>query len=144
MNLASRFLLACLSLHLSACCVQAQRIDSIHVFKQLPPGKYTSASANAMAWKLDRDKAPYTVVKGQRMNTASEAMRSYAPARHIYRELPGLQHVAMGWSGGRPFTLGVADDLDLVINFTARTEYRISGMADRIKVRAFIARMVVE
>ncbi len=38
----------------------------------------------------------------------------------------------------------MADDLDLVINFTARAEYRISGMMDRIRVRALIARMMVE
>lgn len=124
--------------------LHAQRIDSIHVFKDLPPGKYTSASANAMAWKLYRAHAPHTVVKGQQMATASEAMKSYAPARHLFRDLTGLDHLAMGWSGGRPFTLGVADDLDLVINFTARTEYRVSGMADRIRVRALLARMVVE
>lgn len=122
----------------------AQRIDSIHVFKRLPPGEYTSASANAMAWKLYRDHAPYTGVKGQQMTTAGEAMNSYAPARHDFRRLPSLEHLAMGWSGGRPFTLGVADDMDLVINFTARTEYRISGMTDRIRVRALIARMLVE
>ncbi|MGB3870838.1 MAG: hypothetical protein WBG34_07885 [Flavobacteriales bacterium] len=133
-----------LCLTTAVCQAQSQRIDSIHVFKKLPPGKYSSASANAMAWKLYRDHAQYTVVKGQRMSTATEAMQSYAPARHIFRDLPGLQHLAMGWSGGRPFTLGVADDMDLVINFTARTEYRISGMTDRIRVRALIARMVVE
>ena len=139
----SSFLLLILSL-LLATVVQAQRIDSLHVFKQLPPGIYTSASANAMAWLLYRRDAAFTTVKGERMATASEAMKSYTPRRHNFRPLPGLQHLAMGWSGGRPFTLGVADDLDLVINFTARTEYRISGMTDRIRVRALLARMVVE
>ncbi|MEO7081354.1 MAG: hypothetical protein ABIY71_07490 [Flavobacteriales bacterium] len=141
---ALALLLFGLCLSMSFCHAQSQRIDSLHVFKKLPPGKYTSASANAMAWKLDREHAPYTVVKGQQMNTAGEAFKSYAPTRHIFRELPGLQHLAMGWSGGRPFTLGVSDDLDLVINFTARTEYRISGMTDRIRVRALIAKMMVE
>lgn len=124
--------------------VPAQRIDSIHVFKQLPQGQYTSASANTMAWALFRKHAAYTSVLGDRMATATEAMKSYTPQRHNFRPLPGLQYLAMGWSGGRPFTLGVAEDLDLVINFTARTEYRISGMTDRIKVRALLARMVVE
>lgn len=133
-----------LGLCVCVCHAQAQRIDSLHVFKKLPQGKYTSASANAMAWKLDREHSPYTVVKGQQMNTAGEAFKSYAPTRHIFRELPGLQHLAMGWSGGRPFTLGVAEDMDLVINFTARTEYRISGMTDRIRVRALLARMMME
>ena len=139
---ALSLLLLCLSV--GVCHAQTQRIDSMHVFKQLPPGNYTSASANAMAWKLYRSQAGCTVVKGQQMSTAGEAFKSYAPTRHIFRELPGLQHLAMGWTGGRPFTLGVAEDMDLVINFTARTEYRISGMTDRIRVRALIARMMVE
>ncbi|MBK9600083.1 MAG: hypothetical protein IPO60_17620 [Flavobacteriales bacterium] len=139
-----RYLLFGLSFLIGTVDALAQRIDSIHVFKQLPPRKYTSASANAMAWKLYRSHVPCTVVKGQQMSTAGEAMKSYAPARHIFRDLPGLEHLAMGWSGGRPFTLAVADDMDLVINFTARTEYRISGMTDRIRVRALIARMMVE
>lgn len=138
------FLFLCLCLSMGVGPAQGQGIDSLHVFKQLPPGKYTSASANAAAWKQDRNKAPYAVVKGEQMSTAGEAMKSYAPDRHIFRELPGLQHLAMGWSGGRPFTLGVAEDMDLVINFTAGTEYRISGMTDRIRVRAWIARMMVE
>ena len=122
----------------------AQRIDSIHVSKQLPAGQYTSASANAMAWALYQKHAAYTNVKGDRMATATEAMKSYTPLRHNFRPLPGLQYLAMGFSGGRPFTMGVADDLDLIVNFTARTEYRISGMTDRIKVRALLAKMVVE
>lgn len=122
----------------------AQRIDSIHVFKHLPAGQYTSATANATAWLLYRKHAAFTNVKGTRMTTATEAMKSYAPLRHQFRPLPGLQYLAMGFSGGRPFTMGVADDLDLIINFTARTEYRISGMTDRIKVRALLAKMVVK
>lgn len=124
--------------------VPAQRIDSIHVFKHLPAGQYTSATANATAWLLYRKHAAFTNVKGTRMTTATEAMKSFTPLRHNFRPLPGLQYLAMGFSGGRPFTMGVADDLDLIINFTARTEYRISGMTDRIKVRALLAKMVVE
>lgn len=122
----------------------AQQIDSIHVFKHLPPGAYTSASANAMAWALFRNGAAFAPVKGARMATAGEAMKSYAPLRHNFRPLPGLQYLAVGFSGGRPFTMGVADDMDVIINFTARTEYRISGMTDRIRVRALLAKMVVE
>ena len=141
---ALTLLLLGLGLSMGVSHAQAQRIDSLHVFKTVPPGKYNSATANAMAWKLGRSNAPYTLVKGQQMTTGGEVLKSYAPARHLFRELPDLQHLAMGWSGGRPFTLGVAEDMDLVINFTARTEYRISGMTDRIRVRALIARMMVE
>jgi hypothetical protein len=128
----------------TAIAATAQRIDSIHVFKQLPPGNYSSASANATAWALYRKHAAFTSVRGDRMATAREAMASYVPYPHTYRPLPNLYRLAMGFSGGRPFTLGITDDLDLVINFTSRTEYRIAGMTDRVRVRALLARMVVE
>ena len=114
-----------------ACTLQAQRLDSVHVFNKLPPGDYTSASANALAWKLDRERAPYRAITGDAMATVAEAMKSYQPDKHTYRDLPTLTHVAMGWSGGRPIAFGVADDMDLVINFTARTEYRVSSMTAR-------------
>ena len=136
-------LLVGLSLILGVCRVQAQQLDSIHIFNKLPPGHYTSASANALAWKLDREHAPYRAIKGDAMATVAEAMKSYQPNKHTYRDLPTLSHVAMAWFGGRPIAFGVADDMDLVINFTARTEYRISGMTDRIRVRALIAGMLL-
>ena len=122
---------------------QAQRLYSVHVFRALPPGHYTSASANALAWKLDREHAPYRAIRGDAMATVAEAMTSYQPSKHTYRDLPTLTHVAMAWYGGRPLAFGVADDMDLVINFTAGTEYRISGMTDRIRVRALIAGMLL-
>ena len=143
MSRAFSLLLVGLSMVLCVCTVQAQRLDSIHVFNKLPPGHYTSASANALAWKLDREHAAYRAIRGDAMATVAEAMTSYQPSKHTYRDLPTLTHVAMAWYGGRPLAFGVADDMDLVINFTAGTEYRISGMTDRIRVRALIAGMLL-
>jgi hypothetical protein len=142
-SLHLRHFIGAISLIAMVCTAQAQHLDSIHVFNKLPPGHYTSASANALAWKLDREHAPYRSIRGDAMATVEEAMTSYQPGRHVYRDLPTLTHVAMAWYGGRPIAFGVADDMDLVINFTARTEYRISGMTDRIRVRALIAGMLL-
>lgn len=121
----------------------AQRIDSVHVFKQLPPGHYSSATANAMAWQLHRSNAAYTAVKGTEITAVTEALKEYKPSTHVFRDLPELTNLAMAFSGGRPLAFGVADDMDLVIDFTARTEYRISSFTDHWKVRALIAKILV-
>ncbi len=140
----AHYLLVAIAILAGVVPTSAQRIDSLHIFKQLPPGRYTSASANAMAWQLYRSNAACTAVKGDRMATARDAMTSYTPERHSFRDLPHLYRLGMAWSGGRPFTIGVMDDLDVIINFTARTEYRVVGTTDRLRVRALLAKMVVE
>ena len=121
----------------------AQPIDSLHVFGTLPSGSYTSASANAMAWKLHREHAEHTVVKGTELAAATEALKVYTPMPHTYGPLPGLSNVIMAYSGGRVFALGVANDLDLVINFTARTEYRISSYIDHLSVRVILLKVLM-
>lgn len=122
----------------------AQRMDSIHVFKRVPAGSYTSASANALAWKLHQENAVHRSLKGDDLNVAEEAMAQYKPQRHTYGPLPELSHVAIVFSGGRPVAFGVTGDLDRVINFTARTEYRISTWSEHLTVRALLARLVVD
>ena len=123
--------------------VPAQVLDSVHVFSKLPPGAYTSASANALAWKLHQAHAPYTAVKGTELKAAVEALQVYTPTRHTSGPLPGLTNVAMAFSGGRALAFGVADDLDLVVNFTARKEYRISSYVDHLSVRATLLKVLL-
>lgn len=124
--------------------LSAQRMDSVHVFKRVPEASYTSASANALAWKLHQDNAPHRSLKGEDLGIVGEAMAQYKAQRHIYGALPELSHVAIVFSGGRPVAFGVTDDLDRVINFTARTEYRISTWSEHLTVRALLARLVMD
>ncbi|MFT3884846.1 MAG: hypothetical protein QM724_05275 [Flavobacteriales bacterium] len=137
-----RSLLLAISLLVSLL-VRAQRIDSVQVFRAIPPGKYTSAVANAMAWQMHRMNAPHTTIKGAELAATTEALNVYTPVRHVYRDLPGLTHLAMAFVHGRPLAFGVADDMDLLIDFTARTEYRISSFADHLKVRAVLAKALL-
>ena len=123
--------------------LRAQPIDSLHVFNKLPAGSYTSASANALAWKLHQTGAPHTAVKGNELAAATEALKVYTPTRHTYGPLPGLSNVIIAYSGGRAFAIGVANDLDLVINFTARKEYRISSYIDHLSVRAILLKVLL-
>lgn len=122
----------------------AQPMDSIHVYKRVPPGTYSSAKANALAWQLHQQEATHRTLKGSELEVVREAMAEYRPQRHTYGALPGLSHVAMAFSGGRPIAFGVTDDLGRVINFTARTEYRISTWAEHLAVRALLSQLLVE
>lgn len=127
-----------------ATCGQTQRIDSLHVFPRITPSAYTSASANALVWKLHQRNAEHRTVKGADMGTVTQALANYQPMRHTYGPLPDLTHLAIVFTGGRPVAFGVTGDLDRVINFTARTEYRISTWSEHIRVRALLAKLLVE
>ncbi|MEZ4757287.1 MAG: hypothetical protein R2817_10710 [Flavobacteriales bacterium] len=124
--------------------VAAQELDSVHVYQRVKEGSYTSAEANTLVWRLHRQDAPHRTVKGPDMAVVGEALDEYSSQRHTSGALPGLTHVAMGFSGGRPVALGVADDLGLVINFTARREYRITTWSQHLTVRALLSRLLVE
>lgn len=124
--------------------LSAQPMDSIHVYKRVPMGTYSSARANALAWQLHQQEATHRTLKGSELEVVREAMAEYRPQRHTYGALPGLSHVAMAFSGGRPVAFGVTDDLGRVINFTARTEYRISTWAEHLAVRALLSQLLVE
>jgi len=124
--------------------VAAQPIDSVHVFKKIAAAAYTSASANALAWRLHQQNAPHRTVRGNDIGIVREALSDYEPSRHTYSALADLTHLAIAFSGGRPVAFGVTGDLDRVINFTARTEYRISTWAEHLRVRALLATLLVE
>ncbi|MFZ1332804.1 MAG: hypothetical protein WAR83_11460 [Flavobacteriales bacterium] len=122
----------------------AQQLDSVHVFRTIPEVAYTTASANTLAWRLHNEHAEHRTVKGPQLTSATEALTNYKPVRHLPGKLEELSHVAIAFSNGRPVAFGVTEDLGLIINFTARMEYRISSMAEHIRVRALLAKMLLE
>ena len=127
-----------------ACPAMAQRIDSVHVYRKSWEGTISSARANAMVWRLHREDAAYTALKGSELITVAETMRTYRPSRHTFGELKDLEYLAMVFSGGRPLAFGVTEDLDVLINFTARTEYHIASFSDHVRVRALLAKLILE
>lgn len=120
-----------------------QVIDSVHVFKKVPAAAYTSASANALAWKLHQSKAEHVTLKGAEIATVREGMAQYKPVPHRSGPIPGLEHLAIVFSHGRPTAMGLTGDLDRLINFTARSEYRISSMSEHMKVRAILLELMM-
>ncbi len=128
-----------------ALCVSGQphKIDSVHVFKAIPRAAYTSASANALAWRLHQAHAEHVTLKGEDMALVREGIAEYKPVTHVPGPLPELTHLAMLFTNGRPVAMGISEDLDRVINFTARTEYRISTISEHMKVRAVLLELMM-
>ncbi len=122
----------------------AQHIDSVHVFKWEPDGRQTVASAHTLGWRLHLEKAPHTTLKGGELSTVTEAIRTYKPVKQVPGPLPDLRHIAMVFSGGRPMVFGVTQDLERLINLTARREYRISGWEEHVYIRSLLAKLLVE
>lgn len=122
----------------------AQRIDSVHVFKWEPDGRQTVASAHTLGWRLHLQKAPHTTLKGGELSTVTEAAQTYKPVKQAPGPLPDLGHIAMVFSGGRPLVFGVTRDLERLINLTARQEYRISGWEEHLYIRSLLARLLLE
>ena len=139
-----RSFLMFISLLLAGMSLHAQRIDSVHVYKKSWEGSISSARANAMVWRLHRDDAAHTTLKGEELASVTETMKTYRPSRHSFGELKDLEHLAMVFSGGRPLAFGVTEDLDVLINFTARTEYHISSFSEHVRVRALLAKLILE
>lgn len=135
--------LGCLALIAMCGPSNAQAIDSVHVFDALTVGGHTSASAHALAWRLHRADARHVTLKGAEITTVREGLAHYGPAQHRYGPIPDLKHIAMVFTKGRPTALGITEDLDRIINFTARQEYRISTMAEHIKVRAVLMELML-
>jgi hypothetical protein len=133
-----------LLLFLSGTMVRAQRIDSVHVFKWTPDGQQTVASAHTLGWRLHLEKAPHTTLKGEELATVTEAVQTYKPVKQVPGPLPDLGHIAMIFSGGRPMVFGVTQDLERLINLTARREYRISGWEDHLYIRSLLAKLLVQ
>ncbi|MEZ4737794.1 MAG: hypothetical protein R2818_00140 [Flavobacteriales bacterium] len=125
-------------------CAAAQTIDSVHVFQRVVSSGFNSASANAQAWRSHREGAKYRVLLGPQMVEVEAALEQYRPTTHVYGPLADLGYLAMAFSGGRPFAMGVTKDLDRVINFTARKEYRISTWAEHLVVRALLAKLLLD
>lgn len=121
----------------------AQVIDSVYVFADLPVGQYTSASANALVWRLLSSNAEHVVLKGGEMDTVREGMAHYRSVPHKSGAIPGLRYLAMAFTNGRPTAMGLTTDLDRMINFTSRKEYRISSMSEHLKVRAVLLELML-
>ena len=121
----------------------AQEIDSVHVFDALSERSLTTASANALAWRLHKAHAHHTTLKGDDIVAVREALAQYTQFPHRPGVIADLAHLAMVFTNGRPVPIGATAELDRVINFTALTEFRIDDLADHLRVRSVLLQLMM-
>lgn len=139
-----RLLTTSLIMIFAGCAMRAQPLDSVHVFVKLPAREYTSAGANALAWRSHRTRAEHITLNGDDIAEVYQALAAYRQVPHRSGPVPGLRYIAMAYSHGRPTALGMTEDLDRLIDFTSRREYRVSSLAGHLKIRAVLLELMID
>ena len=117
---------------------QAQRIDSVHIFRTLPEQRYNSASAATMAWRLQQQRAPFATVTGEAIERMNDALAERPVQRHQTRDLPSLAHLGMLYTRGGIHVVGIMRDGDMLVDLTSRREVHIDDWSDRLQVRTLL------
>ena len=131
-------LLTILALALIVHRVHGQRIDSVHVFVEIPRVKYTSASAEAMGWRLHHARAPYTSISSTDLDGLNTALKTRKLEKHVQAELPGLGHLGLAYSNGGIHIFGLMEDMDLMVDLTKRRQLVIDDWSERMALRALM------
>lgn len=116
----------------------AQHIDSVHVFRTLPAGDYTSATAEGMAWRLHRSHAAYVTLGPSVLENLNEELARHRPAEHDQAKLPSLAYLGLTYSHGAVHVACILGDLEAVVDLTARREFRMADWSDRLKLKGLL------
>lgn len=114
----------------------AQVIDSVRIFKAIPQAGYTTSLAETAAWKLHRSGAAYVSIGASDLQGLNEQLEKSHPARHAHALLPQLTHLGFVYMDRAAHVFCLADEEGLIIDLTARRQFRLEDWTDRVKLRA--------
>lgn len=126
-------------LFLAACATligHAQRIDSVHIFQAIPRLAYSTSLAETTGWHLQRSGATYVTIGPADLANVNEGLAQRKPTKHEHTALPGLSHLGFAYLGKAAHVFCLADDDALIIDLTARRQFRFEDWTDRVKLRA--------
>ncbi len=116
---------------------QAQRLDSVHVFRAALGTKCTTAKAEANAWKCQRSRTSYLSIAGSEVQAINEALSTAKLDKHK----PGQLEVAglgFGYAKGAMHAFAITAGAEKVIDLTTRREFVLTGLSDRLKLKALL------
>jgi hypothetical protein len=116
--------------------IQAQAIDSVRIFKSIPRAGYSTSLAETTGWKLQRSGAPYVSVGASDLQGLNEQLEKRRPVKHTHTQLPGLTHIGFIYLDKAAHVFCLADEEGLIIDLTARRQFRLEDWTDRMKLRA--------
>lgn len=116
--------------------VRSQAVDSVHVFKAIPSVTYSTSLAETTGWKLQRAGAPFVSVGASDLVDINRDLEQRRPARHVHTTLRSVSHLGFIYLDKAAHVFCLADDESLIIDLTARRQYRIEDWTDRMKLKA--------
>lgn len=121
---------------MGALATSAQVIDSVRIFKAIPKAGYTTSLAETTAWKLHRSGAAYVSIGASDLQGLNEQLEKSHPAKHAHALLPQLTHLGFVYMDRAAHVFCLADEEGLIIDLTARRQFRLEDWTDRVKLRA--------
>ena len=123
---------------LGALSASAQVIDSIRIFKSIRAGEYSTSLAETTAWRLHLAGAAYVSIGPAELKGLNEELRKHRPEKHAHSALPGLTHIGFAYTNRTAHVFCLADGHGLIIDLTARWQFRIEDWDDRLELRALL------
>lgn len=114
----------------------AQTVDSLHIFRSIPAGRYTTSSAETTAWKLAHEGASFVFLGPAELDGVNHELGSQQPEAHNHTTLPGLSHIGFVYYGKRAHAFCLSEETGLLVDLTARRQVRMADTLTRMKLKA--------
>lgn len=121
---------------LPVCCFS--QIDSVRIFRNIPQQRYSSSLAETVAWRLQHAGAAYISIGTADLAGLNSELAERRPTKHVHAALPGLTHIGFFYINKAAHVFCLADEQGLIVDLTARRQYRLEGWTDRVKLRALL------
>lgn len=125
-----------MSVGMPACCFS--QIDSVRIFRDIPKQRYSSSLAETVAWRLQHAGAAFISVGTADLAGLNSELAERSPAKHVHAALPGLTHIGFLYINKAAHVFCLADEQGLIVDLTARRQYRLEDWTDRVKLRALL------
>lgn len=115
-----------------------QAIDSLRIFTSIPAAGYTTSLAEKTGWQLMRERAAFVPLGAEQLADLNTSLRERRPVKHAHQDLPGLSHIGFVYYDRRAHVFCLSLDEGLVVDLTARRQFRLEDWADQMKLKAVL------
>lgn len=125
-------------LSITAGVLSGQTIDSLRIFTSIPAARYTTSLAERTGWQLLHDRAAFVPIGPEQLADLNERLTTRRPVKHIHQDLPGLSHIGFVYYDRRAHVFCLSQDDGLVVDLTARRQFRMEDWAERMRLKAVL------
>lgn len=136
MNVAMGRAIALLLFVTGMSAASAQVIDSVRIFRSIPQAGYSTSLAEKTGWQLRHTGAAFVSVGPSELEGLNEQLGKRRPVKHVHSALPGLSHIGFIYLDKAAHVFCLAEEEGLIIDLTARRQFRLEDWTDRMKLRA--------